>query len=164
MPLDFLKYVSYCTSRNALCSTHRRLPILVTSGNNVLLVWYRAHLRYRFFMSGYLALGYEMCTEYTYPESENISAGILNIANSIYGIILIITFGILLNIYGDIPVHVGFCLILLLGLISTVLTKDEQRRQDARKKAQYNQIERTEKNNVDGIPRSNPLTNNVWIR
>jgi len=91
-------------------------------------------------MSGYLALGYEMCTEYTYPESENTSVGILNIASSIYGIILVITLGILLKAYGDIPVHAGLCSALLLGFITTVLTKDVQRRQDARKKAQYEGI------------------------
>ncbi|KAH0948184.1 hypothetical protein HN011_012314 [Eciton burchellii] len=97
-----------------------------------------------FFMSGYLALGYEMCTEYTYPESENTSAGILNIANCVYGIILVITLGILLETYGDIPVHAGLCSALLLGFITTVLTKDEQRRQDARRKAQYEGIARSD--------------------
>jgi len=95
-------------------------------------------------MSGYLALGYEMCTEYTYPESENTSAGILNIANCVYGIILVITLGILLETYGDIPVHAGLCSALLLGFITTVLTKDEQRRQDARRKAQYEGIARSD--------------------
>ncbi|EFN64115.1 Uncharacterized MFS-type transporter C09D4.1 [Camponotus floridanus] len=42
-----------------------------------------------FFMSGYFALGYELCTEYTYPESENLTAGILNIANNLYGMIFV---------------------------------------------------------------------------
>lgn len=97
-------------------------------------------------MSGYLALGYDLCIEYTYPESENIPAGFLNITTSIYGIILIIILGLVLNAYGDIPVHIGLCLTLLLGFILTVVTKDEQRRQDARKKAQYEEIATTEKN------------------
>lgn len=110
-------------------------------------------------MSGYLALGYEMCTEYTYPESENISAGILNIANNVYGVILVILLGILLKMYGDIPVHIGLCLALLLGFILTVLTKDEQRRQDARKKAQ--QKEGIAKTNVDGVSETNPLAYNI---
>ncbi|KAL0102949.1 hypothetical protein PUN28_018332 [Cardiocondyla obscurior] len=113
-----------------------------------------------FFMSGYLALGYELCTEYTYPESENIPAGLLNVTTSIYGIILIIIFGLLLNAYGDIPVHVGLCLTLLIGLILTAVTKDEQRRQDARKKAQYEGIARIEKN-IDGVPETNQLTYNI---
>ncbi|XP_011165702.2 feline leukemia virus subgroup C receptor-related protein 2 [Solenopsis invicta] len=113
-----------------------------------------------FFMSGYLTLGYDLCTEFTYPESENIPAGFLFITASIYGIILIIIFGIILNAYGDIPVHIGFCLTLLLGAILTAITKDEQRRQDARKKAQYEGIAKMEKN-VDGVPETTQLTNSV---
>ncbi|XP_025988428.1 feline leukemia virus subgroup C receptor-related protein 2 [Solenopsis invicta] len=103
-----------------------------------------------FFMLGYLTLGYELSTEFTYPESENISAGFLYITSSIYGIILITIFGIILNAYGDIPVHIGLCLTLLLGSILTAVTKDEQRRQDARKKAQYKEVVKME--NVDGVP------------
>ncbi|KAL6268571.1 hypothetical protein P5V15_001706 [Pogonomyrmex californicus] len=110
-----------------------------------------------YFMSGYLALGYDLCTEFTYPESEHIPAGFLNIMTSIYGIILIIILGLLLNAYGDIPVHIGLCLTLLLGFILTAITKDEQRRQDARKKAQYEEIERIQKD-IDGIPETHQLT------
>jgi len=111
-------------------------------------------------MSGYLALGYDLCTEFTYPESENIPAGFLNITTCLYGIILIIIFGLLLNAYGDIPVHIGLCLALLLGFILTVITKDEQRRQDARKKAQYEGIVRIEKD-VDGVLENNQLTHSI---
>lgn len=111
-------------------------------------------------MSGYLALGYDLCTEFTYPESENIPAGFLNIMASIYGIILIIIFGLLLNAYGDIPVHIGLCSTLLLGFILTAVTKDEQRRQDARKKAQYEGIGRIEKN-IDGVPETDQLTHSI---
>ncbi|KYN43720.1 Feline leukemia virus subgroup C receptor-related protein 2 [Trachymyrmex septentrionalis] len=110
-----------------------------------------------YFMSGYLAMGYDLCTEYTYPESENISAGLLNITTSIYGIILIISLESLMNMYGDIPVHIGLCLALLLGFILTAITKDEQRRQDARKKTQYERIARIEMN-VNGIPETNQHT------
>lgn len=88
-------------------------------------------------MGGYVALGYEICAEYTYPEPEAISAGILNVTNSIYGIILVLIFGRLFEDYGDIPVHIGSFLVLLLGFIMTVLTKDVQRRQDAKRKTQY---------------------------
>ncbi|KAL6268573.1 hypothetical protein P5V15_001708 [Pogonomyrmex californicus] len=110
-----------------------------------------------YFMSGYLALGFDLCTEFTYPESENIPAGFLNITTSIYGITLIIILGLLLNAYGDIPVHIGLCLTLLFGFILTAITKDEQRRQDARKKAQCEEIERIEKD-IDGIPETHQLT------
>ncbi|XP_029163047.1 feline leukemia virus subgroup C receptor-related protein 2-like [Nylanderia fulva] len=113
-----------------------------------------------FFMWGYLAMGYELCTEYTYPESENMSAGILNITNNIYGVIFVIILGIVLQAYGDIPVHVAFCLILLLGLIITILTEDEQRRQDTKKKAQCERTAKLE-DNIDNIPETDQLTHNI---
>ncbi|KYN04923.1 PREDICTED: feline leukemia virus subgroup C receptor-related protein 2-like [Cyphomyrmex costatus] len=107
-----------------------------------------------YFMSGYLTMGYDLCTEFTYPESENIAAGVLNITTSTYSMILIISLGLLMNMYGDIPVHIGLCLTLLLGFILTAMTKDEQRRQNAKKKAQYEGIE----SNVDGVPETIQLT------
>lgn len=112
-------------------------------------------------MAGYLALGYDLCIEYTYPESENVSTGILNIANNVYGVILVIIFGLLLKDYGDIPVHIGLCSALLLGLILTILTKDEQRRQDARKKAQSRKAGKIEKSNIDDISENHLLTYNI---
>lgn len=102
-------------------------------------------------MSGYLALGYEMAAEYTYPESEAIPGGILNITNNIYGVILVLVLEKVLENYGDILVHVIFCAALLVGLIMTIITKDEQRRQDAKKAAQYQGVPQDEnrcKNNT----------------
>ncbi|XP_011052034.1 PREDICTED: feline leukemia virus subgroup C receptor-related protein 2-like [Acromyrmex echinatior] len=113
-----------------------------------------------YFMSGYMAMGYDLYTEYTYPESENISAGLLNITTSIYGIILITSLGLLMNMYGDIPVHIGLCLALLLGFILTAITKDEQRRQNARKKAQFEGIARIEKQ-TEGVPEMTQLTYSI---
>ena len=91
-------------------------------------------------MSGYMALGYEMSTEYTYPENETLSAGILNITNNIFGFIFVLILEEVMEHYGDIPVHVFLCAALLVGLIMTVLTKDEQRRQDARKIVLYEEV------------------------
>lgn len=101
----------------------------------------------RYFLVGYVALGYEMCAEYTYPESEGITAGILNVANNVYGIVLILIMGRLLEVYGDIPVHVGLCIALLIGFIMTLLTKDVQRRQDARNSVHYVGVEQSDKSN-----------------
>ncbi|KAJ8668360.1 hypothetical protein QAD02_010023 [Eretmocerus hayati] len=84
-----------------------------------------------FFMTGYLALGYEMATEYTYPDSETLSAGILNITPNIYGIVLVLILERLLENFGDEVVHVVLCAVLFMGLILTIITKDEHRRQDA---------------------------------
>ncbi|XP_001607768.1 feline leukemia virus subgroup C receptor-related protein 2 [Nasonia vitripennis] len=105
-----------------------------------------------FFMSGYLMLGYELAAEYTYPESEFYSAGILNITNNVYGIILVLILEVMLEHYGDVPVHVIFCVALLVGLIMTIMTKDEQRRQEAQKagnKSLYQNVPVDEKNIKD---------------
>ncbi|KAG7188877.1 hypothetical protein KM043_008483 [Ampulex compressa] len=96
---------------------------------------YLSAIFHGYFMSGYVALGYEICAEYTYPESEGIASGVLNVTNNVYGIILVIIFGRVLQSYGDIPVHAGLCLALLVGSVITVMTKDVQRRQTARKRA-----------------------------
>lgn len=37
-------------------------------------------LHYRFFMTGYLPLGFEFAAELTYPESEGTSSGLLNVS------------------------------------------------------------------------------------
>ncbi|XP_053981948.1 feline leukemia virus subgroup C receptor-related protein 2-like [Hylaeus volcanicus] len=98
-----------------------------------------------YFMAGYVALGYEICAEYTYPESEGLAAGILNVTNNVYGIVLVLIFGKLLETHGDIPVHIGLCVVLLVGLIMTVMTKDVQRRQDAKKGAEYKVVNQSDK-------------------
>jgi FLVCR family feline leukemia virus subgroup C receptor-related protein len=81
-----------------------------------------------FFLAGYLSLGYVLCVEYTYPESEDIAAGLLNIMNNIYGIVFVLGLGKLIEIYGDLAAHIGLCSCLFVGFIMTLLTKDEQRR------------------------------------
>lgn len=95
-------------------------------------------------MSGYLALGYEMCAEYTYPEAESIATGILNVANNIYGIIMVLVSGILMEKYGDLGVHACLCGALFIGLIMTIMTKDETRRQDAQRDSKYRTIKATD--------------------
>ncbi|XP_063981226.1 heme transporter FLVCR2-like isoform X2 [Diachasmimorpha longicaudata] len=92
------------------------------------------------FISGYLALGYEMCAEYTYPESESLTTGVLNIGNNLYGIILIIISNRLKQYHGDMAVHICLCSSLLVGFIMTVFTKDEQRRQNARRNNLYTTV------------------------
>lgn len=38
------------------------------------------HLAFSFFMTGYLPLGFEFAVELTYPESEGMSSGLLNVS------------------------------------------------------------------------------------
>ncbi|XP_051156565.1 feline leukemia virus subgroup C receptor-related protein 2-like [Leptopilina boulardi] len=93
-----------------------------------------------FSLSGYYALGYELCVEYTYPESEFMTVGILIVASDVYGILLVTILSELWTYYGDIAAHIGFCFVLLIGFIITVFTKDEQRRENARKSTLYTTV------------------------
>ncbi|XP_032685672.1 feline leukemia virus subgroup C receptor-related protein 2-like isoform X2 [Odontomachus brunneus] len=109
-----------------------------------------------FFMIGYTMLGFEISIEYTYPEPENISMGIMDITVQVYTIIFSIIGGILIKMYGIVPVFIGFEIFLLFGLIFNVLLKKEQRRQDAKKMTESEGfIEMINKNNIDGVPKTN---------
>ncbi|XP_033214529.1 feline leukemia virus subgroup C receptor-related protein 2-like isoform X2 [Belonocnema kinseyi] len=112
---------------------------------------YAASIFLGFFMSGYFALGYELCAEYTYPEPEFITSGILNVANNVYGIAFILLFGKLMEVYGDLAAHIGFCSALLVGFVTTILTKDEQRRENVRKAAKYKDIPLKEENFIKSV-------------
>lgn len=93
--------------------------------------------------------GYNTSIEYTYPEPENISTGIVNIITDIYTSINIIICSILLKMYGYLPYSIGQSILYLLGFISTLLIKDDQRRQNTRKKIQFKELTRMiEKDNI----------------
>lgn len=49
-------------------------------GHIVFYCFYFIILFYRFFMTGYLPVGFEFAAELTYPEPEGTSAGLLNAA------------------------------------------------------------------------------------
>ncbi|XP_043485019.1 feline leukemia virus subgroup C receptor-related protein 2-like isoform X2 [Leptopilina heterotoma] len=93
-----------------------------------------------FSLSGYYALGYELCVEYTYPESEFMTVGILIVSSDIYGILLVTILGELWTVYGEIVAHIGLCSALVIGFIITIFTKDEQRRENARKSTLYTNV------------------------
>lgn len=98
----------------------------------------------RFNLSGYYALGYELCIEYTYPLSEFISVGVLIVASDVYGIAMVMALSELSNYYGEIVIHIGLCLALVIGFIITTLTKDEQRRENARRSTLYTTVSTNE--------------------
>lgn len=47
---------------------------------------------YRFFMTGYLPLGFEFAAELTYPESEGTSSGLLNVSAQVGVVFLFLAF------------------------------------------------------------------------
>ena len=57
---------------------------------NVLIVLFNFSIfkvLFRFFMTGYLPLGFEFAAEITYPESEATSSGLLNASAQLFGIL-----------------------------------------------------------------------------
>ncbi|XP_046492251.1 choline/ethanolamine transporter FLVCR2-like [Neodiprion pinetum] len=82
---------------------------------------------------GYPTIGLELCMETTYPESEGITAGILNMAPQFYGTLSILIVGRVLEAYGHKVAHACMCGELTVGLLLTVFNKLQLYRQKASK-------------------------------
>uniref|UniRef100_A0A8C8ZVB2 FLVCR choline and putative heme transporter 2 n=1 Tax=Prolemur simus TaxID=1328070 RepID=A0A8C8ZVB2_PROSS len=72
-----------------------------------------------FFMTGYLPLGFEFAVELTYPESEGMSSGLLNVSAQVFGIIFTISQGQIIDHYGTMPGNIFLCVFLTLGAALT---------------------------------------------
>lgn len=84
---------------------------------------------YRFFMTGYLPVGFEFAAEITYPESEGTSSGLLNASAQVFGIIMTpVTRFLFKSPVGDIGANLTLAGILLVGLVMTALIKADLRR------------------------------------
>jgi len=84
-----------------------------------------------FFMTGYLPVGFEFAAELTYPEPEGTSAGILNAAAQLFGILFTMLYAELFQIWEDIGANVTMAIMLCLGTIITGIIKSDLRRQAA---------------------------------
>ncbi|KAM9066688.1 choline/ethanolamine transporter FLVCR2 [Sarcophilus harrisii] len=84
-----------------------------------------------FFMTGYLPLGYEFAVELTYPESEGMSSGLLNVSAQIFGIIFTIGQGQIIEHFGTLAGNVFLCIFLTFGTLITMFIKADLRRQKA---------------------------------
>ncbi|CAF88154.1 unnamed protein product, partial [Tetraodon nigroviridis] len=73
----------------------------------------------RFFMTGYLPLGFEFAVEITYPESEGTSSGLLNAFAQIFGIIFTLIQGRLISDRGPLAGNLFLCVWIFLGIILT---------------------------------------------
>ncbi|ODN05558.1 putative MFS-type transporter C09D4.1 [Orchesella cincta] len=83
----------------------------------------------RFFMTGYLPVGFEFAAEITYPESEGTSSGLLNAAAQVFGIIMTpITRYLFKSPLGDMGANLALAAILFIGFIMTALIKADLRR------------------------------------
>uniref|UniRef100_A0A8C6KEV1 Major facilitator superfamily (MFS) profile domain-containing protein n=1 Tax=Nothobranchius furzeri TaxID=105023 RepID=A0A8C6KEV1_NOTFU len=89
----------------------------------------------RFFMTGYLPLGFEFAVELTYPESEGTSSGLLNCSAQVFGIIFTICQGKIIDNFGTLEGNIFLCVFLLIGSIMTAFIKSDLRRQNANQQA-----------------------------
>lgn len=113
-----------------------------------------------FFMTGYLPLGFEFAVELTYPESEGISSGLLNVSAQVFGIIFTISQGQIIENYGTMPGNIFLCVFLALGAALTALIKADLRRQKANMEfpESKSQEEEEEKEKVEKVEKADNVT------
>ncbi|XP_012511660.1 PREDICTED: feline leukemia virus subgroup C receptor-related protein 2 isoform X2 [Propithecus coquereli] len=108
-----------------------------------------------FFMTGYLPLGFEFAVELTYPESEGMSSGLLNVSAQVFGIIFTISQGQIIDNYGTMPGNIFLCVFLTLGAALTAFIRADLRRQKANKEIPENKIQEEEEeegSNTSKVP------------
>ncbi|CEF67611.1 Major facilitator superfamily and Major facilitator superfamily domain, general substrate transporter and Major facilitator superfamily domain-containing protein [Strongyloides ratti] len=82
-----------------------------------------------FFMTGYLAIGFEYAAEITYPIAEHSTSGLLNASAQFFGIALTSGFGKIVDTEGPLIANIGFCVCLGIGVILTAIGKADLKRQ-----------------------------------
>lgn len=82
-------------------------------------------------MTGYLPVGFEFAAELTYPEPEGTSAGLLNAAAQIFGILFTMLYAELFDIISDVGANIIMAIMLCIGTIVTAVIKSDLRRQAA---------------------------------
>lgn len=85
-------------------------------------------------MNGYLAVGYELAAELTYPESEGTSSGMLNAVVQVIGIIFTMVYGWIFNSVGDKKANLFLAATLAVGTFLTAMIPSDLRRQAAQQK------------------------------
>ncbi|XP_046600770.1 uncharacterized MFS-type transporter C09D4.1-like [Neodiprion lecontei] len=88
---------------------------------------------------GYSTVAMDLCAEITYPEPEAITTGILNMATQLYGFLLVLITGRVLEAFGDVAGHGCVVVSLVLGTVLVILNKGELRRQKAGQSATVNE-------------------------
>ncbi|VDI00556.1 MFS transporter, FLVCR family, feline leukemia virus subgroup C receptor-related protein [Mytilus galloprovincialis] len=94
-------------------------------------VWLDKTKTFKFFMTGYLPVGFEIAAEITYPESEGTSSGLLNASAQLFGIIFTISMRAMMNEVSIFGANITLSSFLLLGTILTAFIGANYRRQTA---------------------------------
>ncbi|XP_003371565.1 feline leukemia virus subgroup C receptor-related protein 2 [Trichinella spiralis] len=84
-----------------------------------------------FSMTGYLPLGLEYAAEITYPISEGITSGIMNGSAQVFGVILTMSVGQILQRFSVLAGNISMIVTLTVGLILTAFINAENKRQTA---------------------------------
>lgn len=83
----------------------------------------------RFFMNGFLTVGYEFGAELTYPHAESTTSGLLNAAGELCGVALVLISGLILEDWGDLPTNIMLTTVLIIGLgLSFPISRNNLRR------------------------------------
>ncbi|XP_022919006.1 uncharacterized MFS-type transporter C09D4.1-like [Onthophagus taurus] len=87
-----------------------------------------------FFMTGLLPVGFELASELTYPEPEGTSAGLLNAAAQVFGIILTSSYSEIFYSLDDVWANGIMSMILVIGCVFVAFISSDLRRQAAHNK------------------------------
>jgi MFS transporter, FLVCR family, feline leukemia virus subgroup C receptor-related protein len=82
----------------------------------------------RFFMTGYLGIGFEYAAELTYPIQEGTSSGLLNMSSELFGIIFTLAGGEMFELYDDRVTNIALIIVLLAGFVMTIFIQGELKR------------------------------------
>uniref|UniRef100_A0A2S2PT36 Choline/ethanolamine transporter FLVCR1 n=1 Tax=Schizaphis graminum TaxID=13262 RepID=A0A2S2PT36_SCHGA len=116
------------------CSLFGMIVYTFTLSCGYISVVYLSATLLGFFMNGYLAVGYELAAELTYPESEGTSSGMLNAVVQVFGIIFTLLYGWIFNAVGDKKANLFLSGTLVVGTFLTALIPSDLRRQAAQQK------------------------------
>ncbi|XP_025196974.1 feline leukemia virus subgroup C receptor-related protein 2-like [Melanaphis sacchari] len=116
------------------CSLIGMLVYTYTLFCGYISVVYLSAILLGFFMNGYLAIGYELAAELTYPESEGTSSGMLNAVVQVFGIIFTMVYGWIFNAVGDKRANLFLSATLIVGTFLTAMIPSDLRRQAAQEK------------------------------
>jgi len=116
------------------CSLFGMIVYTFTLSCGHISIVYLSAILLGFFMTGYLAVGYELAAELTYPESEGTSSGMLNAVVQVFGIIFTLVYGWILQASGDKKANLFLAGTLVLGTLFTAMIPSDLRRQAAQQK------------------------------
>lgn len=94
----------------------------------------------RFFLIGYSGVGLELCVETTYPEAEEVVLGVFSVVTQVYGALMVLITGRMIEMYGDKAGHACMIAFAAVGAMLATFGKLDLRRSKAAKVAGYTDV------------------------